>query len=532
MNKDVISITHVILFYRKRPLIPLLTLILAFLISSGWNNYLHHDDYYLQVFDNNLRCSAHPQYVYYMEYIGRPLGIHFKCLIGVFIHKVFHSAIPIRLFLASLLSAITSIFYYLSTDFLKKDDKYDYTKELLISLFSVSFFALSSSITFLAHSTILIITFFATIYTFFFCKLYQTNYVNQKSKFFKITAIISIYSAIALTTYQPAIVYLLIPHFFIILNSLFKEGNFSKIIENKITFFQSITQLIFGFSIAMIPYLIYLKIGGIKDSSPIPFGTIINRYIQIIKLSPYAISFEPILGILIASVIICSLLISFKGKMISLKSIISSKNSTKLFIFILILSAYFFAGAFPTAVVNYPINIRTFFYLFPLLLIIFTLTIDKNKKTFINLSLITLLSINSILSYLPSREISSHSNFIESQLISQIDNLSSALDKDDKAISNTLFFDLKDYNSKYCFQEKNKTNGDYLPPLPHSQDTQFSLIWFLNKIHLGDLAKKYQIITITKNNKCWGGDCSKYSEDIEELRTKSISRIYMTCPMR
>ena len=32
-------------------------------------------------------------------------------------------------------------------------------------------------------------------------------------------------------------------------------------------------------------------------------------------------------------------------------------------------------------------HIRTFFYLFPLLLIIFTLTIDKNKKTFINLSI-------------------------------------------------------------------------------------------------------------------------------------------------
>ena len=531
MNKDVISITDVILFYRKRPLIPSLTLILAFLISSGWNNYLHHDDYYLQVFESNLRCSAHPQYVYYMEYIGRPLGIHFKCLIGVFIHKVFHSAIPIRLFLACLLSSITSIFYYLSKNFFKKDKDFYYTKEFLISLFSVSFFAFSSSITFLAHSTILIITFFAAIYTFFFCQLYQTNYANHKSKFFKITVLISIYSVIALTTYQPSIVYLVIPHFLIILNSLFKEGNFSKIIENKITFFQSITQLIFGFSIAMIPYLIYLKIGGIKDSSPIPFGAIINRYIQIIKLSPYSISFEPILGILIASVIISSLLISYRDK-ISLKSIISSKNSTKLFIFILILSAYFFAGAFPTAVFNYPIYIRTFFYLFPLLLIIFTLTIDKNKKTFINLSLITLLSINSILSYLPSREISSHSNFIESQLISQIDNLSSALHKDDKAISNTLFFDLKDYNSKYCFQEKNKTNGDYLPPLPHSQDTQVALIWFLNKIHLGDLAKKYQIITITENNKCWGGDCSKYGEDIDQLRTKSISRIYMTCPMR
>ena len=117
-----------------------------------------------------------------MEYIGRPLGIHFKCLIGVFIHKVFHSAIPIRLFLACLLSSITSIFYYLSKNFFKKDKDFYYTKEFLISLFSVSFFAFSSSITFLAHSTILIITFFAAIYTFFFCQLYQTNYANHKSK--------------------------------------------------------------------------------------------------------------------------------------------------------------------------------------------------------------------------------------------------------------------------------------------------------------------------------------------------------------
>ena len=103
MEKSLISINDLILFYKRRPLIPVLTIILAFLISSGWKNYLHHDDYYLQAFDNNFSCSAHPQFSYYFQYIGRPLGIYLKCIMGIFIQKVFHSAIPIRFFLASLL---------------------------------------------------------------------------------------------------------------------------------------------------------------------------------------------------------------------------------------------------------------------------------------------------------------------------------------------------------------------------------------------------------------------------------------------
>jgi len=36
---------------------------------------------------------------------------------------------------------------------------------------------------------------------------------------------------------------------------------------------------------------------------------------------------------------------------------------------------------------------------------------------------------------------------------------------------------------------------------------------------------------ILENNKCWGGDCSKYSEDFDQLREQSVAKVYMNCPI-